>query len=196
MGCNCEDHGLGGATVHTTAWCRVKPPPRRASSTVLSKRAGRGEGRWRRVSSCRGHRRLTEGAEAGGGWRSAIFRNFSPVLNFPQFPAIFRNCFLLVRLACLWVRYVSPVHKCRCSLRVGYGTTMFPQFPRNFLQSDATLPDRNPPPPPPGRGVEGMGFLGRCQVLRGDSHLLTKLPCKTTPNGCWLCCWWSTTHGC
>ena len=75
------------------------------------------------------------------------------VRRFPQFFwSFFRDCLLLVPLACVWVPCVSPVQRC-CSVRlrgVWHIPRNYSAISRNFsqLDLDLTLPDRNPPPPP------------------------------------------------
>ena len=88
-----------------------------------------------------------------GGGGSTIFRNFAISSNFPH---LFRDCCLLVDLACLSVPCVSPVQKC-CSLRLREVWLWHRNFPaisrnfpavfRNFSQLGLMLPDRIPPFP-------------------------------------------------
>ena len=120
---------------------------------------------------------MNESIQPGGGG-GMDFRNFSQFFTiFRVFCNLqfFRNCFVLGHPACLLVPCVSPVQRCCFSRRCAYGTAVFPQFSRNFMQFfpvisrnfpclDLTLPDRNPTPPPPPCSVVAVVVRGQAKV--------------------------------
>ena len=86
---------------------------------------------------------IIKGIRHERGLGSAIFCNFSQFCN-RNFPQFFRNCLLLVHLACLLVPCVVPVQK-GCSLRFRELWLRHCDFPANLPPFSAIFPI--PPPP-------------------------------------------------